>query len=63
MIPDRTGRFRERPYYELAELEERSEHAITAFLRERYGFYRILIPEVVGSNPSPQPSNLEFSRT
>ena len=29
MIPDRTGRFRERPYYELSELEERSEQAIT----------------------------------
>ena len=27
MIPDRTGRFRERPYYELSELEERSEQA------------------------------------
>ena len=29
MIPDRTGRFRERPYYELSELEERSEQTIT----------------------------------
>ena len=44
MIPDRTGRFRERPYYELSELEERSEQAITAFLRERYGFDRIPVP-------------------
>jgi hypothetical protein len=44
MIPDRTGRFRERPYYEPLELEERSEQAITAFLRERYGFDRIPVP-------------------
>ena len=44
MIPDRTGRFRERPYYELSELEERSEQAITAFLRQRYGFDRIPVP-------------------
>jgi hypothetical protein len=44
MIPDRTGRFRERPYYELSELEERSEQAITAFLRQRYGFDRSPVP-------------------
>jgi hypothetical protein len=43
LIRDRTGRFRERPYYELWELEERSETVIT-FLRERYGFERIPVP-------------------
>jgi Zn-dependent peptidase ImmA (M78 family) len=41
MIPDRTGRFPERPYWETAELEVKCEKAITSFLRERYGFHRI----------------------
>lgn len=44
MIPDRTGRFRERPYWQSAELDQMCEQAITAFLRERYGFERIPVP-------------------
>ncbi|MHB8384481.1 MAG: hypothetical protein ACYDC3_19325 [Candidatus Binataceae bacterium] len=44
MIPDRTGRFRKRPYWESSELDERSEQTITTFLRERYGFDRIPAP-------------------
>jgi hypothetical protein len=44
MIPDRTGRFRERPYWESSELEEISDRTITGFLRERYGFDRIPVP-------------------
>ncbi len=44
MIPDRTGRFRQRPYWESSELDERGEQTITAFLRERYGFDRIPVP-------------------
>jgi hypothetical protein len=44
MIPDRTGRFPQRPYWESSELDERSEQTITAFLRERYGFDRIPVP-------------------
>jgi hypothetical protein len=44
MIPDRTGRFRQRPYWESSELDERSEQTITAFLCERYGFDRIPVP-------------------
>jgi hypothetical protein len=44
MKRDLTGRFRERPHWEIAELEERSEQTITSFLRERYGFDRIPVP-------------------
>ena len=34
---DRTGRFPERPYYSVDELESESEHLITTFLRSRHG--------------------------
>jgi hypothetical protein len=34
---DRTGRFPERPYYSVDELEYESEHLITTFLRSRHG--------------------------
>jgi hypothetical protein len=44
MIPDRTGRFKERPYWDAAELDEKCEQAITDFLRQRYGFDRIPVP-------------------
>ncbi len=44
MIPDRTGRFPKRPYWETAELEGTCEEAITSFLRQRYGFERIPVP-------------------
>jgi hypothetical protein len=44
MIPDRTGRFKQRPYWEAAELDQQCEEAITAFLRQRYGFERIPVP-------------------
>ena len=44
MIPDRTGRFKKRPYWEAYELDEKCEQAITTFLRQRYGFERIPVP-------------------
>lgn len=44
MIPDRTGRFKERPYWEAAELDQKCEQAITFFLHQRYGFDRIPVP-------------------
>jgi hypothetical protein len=34
---DRTGRFPERPYYSVDELEHECEHLITTFLRSRHG--------------------------
>ena len=45
MIPDRTGRFKERPYWEAAELDQKCEQAITSFLRQRYGFERSSGPD------------------
>jgi Zn-dependent peptidase ImmA (M78 family) len=44
MIPDKTGRFKERPYWEAYELDEKCEQTITEFLRRRYGFDRIPVP-------------------
>jgi Zn-dependent peptidase ImmA (M78 family) len=44
MIPDRTGRFPERPYWSTPELERMCEETITSFLRKRYGFDRIPVP-------------------
>jgi hypothetical protein len=41
MIPDTTGRFPLRPYWEAAELEEKCEETITSLLRERYRFDRV----------------------
>jgi hypothetical protein len=41
-IPDPTGRFPVRPYYELDELETECERIITGFLERRYG--QIIIP-------------------
>jgi IrrE N-terminal-like domain len=42
LIPDRTGRFPERPHYEIEELEDECERIITSFLERRYG--QIVIP-------------------
>ena len=42
LIPDRTGRFPERPHYDIDELEEQCERIITNFLEQRYG--QIVIP-------------------
>jgi hypothetical protein len=42
LIPDRTGRFPERPHYEIEELEDECERIITNFLECRYG--QIVIP-------------------
>lgn len=36
-IPDRAGRFPQRPYYETEELDSICENTITSFLLERYG--------------------------
>ncbi|SRR5579885_426293 len=44
MIPDRTGRFPERPYYEIEELEEECERIMESFLTGRYGQYSIPVP-------------------
>jgi IrrE N-terminal-like domain len=44
MIPDRTGRFPERPHYEIDELEEECERIIESFLLIRYGQYAIPVP-------------------
>ena len=42
MVRDTTGRFRERPHYELNELEEECERTAFTFLEEQYG--QVLIP-------------------
>ena len=42
LIPDHTGRFPERPHYEIEELEDECERIITSFLERRYG--QIVIP-------------------
>jgi hypothetical protein len=44
MIPDRTGRFPERPYYEIEELEDECERIMESFLMSRYGQYSIPVP-------------------
>lgn len=44
MIPDRTGRFPERPHYEIEELEQECEHIMESFLLSRYGQYSIPVP-------------------
>lgn len=36
-VPDRTGRFKQRPHYEQAELDQECEQIITEFLRTKYG--------------------------
>jgi hypothetical protein len=38
------GRFKERPLWEIEELERKCEETIIGLLRERYGFERILVP-------------------
>lgn len=42
MIADRTGRFPERPYYRIEEIESDCEELIAAFLTRRYG--QIVLP-------------------
>ena len=44
MIPDKTGRFSMRPYWDVAELERMCEETITGLLRQRYGFDRVPVP-------------------
>jgi hypothetical protein len=44
MIPDKTGRFSMRPFWEAAELEQMCEETITGLLRQRYGFDRVPVP-------------------
>jgi len=44
MIPDPTGRFPERPHYEIEELEEECERIMESFLLSRYGQYSIPVP-------------------
>jgi Zn-dependent peptidase ImmA (M78 family) len=44
MIPDRTGRFPERPHWEIRELEQMCEETMTSFLRQHFGFERIPVP-------------------
>ena len=44
MIPDPTGRFPERPHYEIEELEQECERIMESFLLSRYGQYSIPVP-------------------
>ena len=44
MVPDGTGRFEERPLWEVEELKHKCEETIIGLLRERYGFERIPVP-------------------
>ena len=44
MIPDPTGRFPERPHYEIEELEQECERIMESFLLRRYGQYSIPVP-------------------
>jgi hypothetical protein len=44
MIPDRTGRFPERPHYTIEELEEECERIMEEHLMSRYGQYSIPVP-------------------
>jgi hypothetical protein len=44
MIPDLTGRFPERPHYEIEELEQECERIMESFLLSRYGQYSIPVP-------------------
>jgi hypothetical protein len=44
MIPDLTGRFPERPHYEIEELEQECERIMESFLLRRYGQYSIPVP-------------------
>ena len=44
MIRDRTGRFPERPHWEIRELEQMCEETMTSFLRQHFGFERIPVP-------------------
>ena len=43
-VPDKTGRFRERPHYHPAELDGECEAIITAFMEERCGGFVLPIP-------------------
>jgi len=43
-VPDKTGRFRERPHYNPAELDEECEAIITTFMKERCGGFILPIP-------------------
>lgn len=42
-VPDKTGRFLQRPHYEPKELDRECEQIVTAFLKERYGEARFPI--------------------
>jgi len=43
-VPDKTGRFRERPHYLPAELDQECERLVTEFLRDLYGEVRFPVP-------------------
>lgn len=43
-VPDSTGRFQRRPYYEAAEIDVECERLITEFMRERCGGLVVPIP-------------------
>lgn len=43
-VPDRTGRFRERPHYQPAELDAECEKIIIDFMNERCGGFSLPIP-------------------
>ncbi len=41
-VRDTTGRFQQRPHYEMSELDEACDHIITSFMQEQHG--RLLLP-------------------
>ena len=42
-VPDRTGRFSQRPHYEPKELDRECENIIAGFLKERHGAAKYLV--------------------
>jgi len=43
-VRDTTGRFGQRPHYEMSELDEACEHIITSFMQEQHGHLILPIP-------------------
>src|SRR2546426_560360 len=37
LVPDKTGRFSERPHYDARELDEECERIVSDFMRKKYG--------------------------
>ena len=58
-VPDRTGRFSQRPHYEPKELDRECENLIASFLKERHGALpcqaHSVAFQVVTLRPRPEP--------